>query len=228
MTPMDLLEFARGPALWTALAVLVVGSLWRVAAIWRLGAAPDFSEPRSTRLLAGAIRSIFGRMIPRKELQRSGKLGALNGYLYHVGLAVIMFGYLPHIHFIERLTGLAWPPLPGPVVYFAVGLTFVALLIALMERLTDPVRRLLSGFDDYFSWFVVILPCITGMIAINVSYPPGAAPAPPLDPLPLAIHLLSVELLFVWLPFGKLAHAFLVFASRGVTGAALERRGAAL
>jgi len=217
VTPMDLLEFARGPALWAALAVLVVGSLWRVAAIWRLGAAPDFSEPRSTRLLAGAIRSIFGRMIPRKELQRSGMLGALNGYLYHVGLAVIVFGYLPHIHFIERLTGLAWPPLPGPVVYFAAGLTFVALLIALIERLTDPVRRLLSGFDDYFSWAVVLLPLATGMVAIQQS-----------DPMPLAIHLLSVELLFVWLPFGKLAHAFLVFASRGVTGAALARKGAPL
>ncbi|MBI3042781.1 MAG: nitrate reductase [Betaproteobacteria bacterium] len=227
MTPTDLLELARGPALWASLAVLVLGSLWRVAAIWRLGAAPDLSEPRSTRLLAGAMRGIFGRMIPRKEIGRSGRLGALNGYLYHVGLAVIVFGYLPHIGFIERLAGLAWPPLPGPVVYFAVGLTFVALFIALMERLADPVRRLLSGFDDYFSWFVVILPCATGMIAINVSYPAGAAP-PPLDPLPLAIHLLSAELLFVWLPFGKLAHAFLVLASRGVTGAALERKGAAL
>ncbi len=227
MTPMELLEFARGPALWASLAVLILGSVWRVAVIWRLGAAPDLSEPRSTRLIAGAMRSIFGRMLPRKEFGR-GRLGALNGYLYHVGLAVIVFGYLPHLHFIERLTGLAWPPLPGPVVYFAVGITFVALFLALLERLMDPVRRLLSGFDDYFSWFVVILPCATGMIAINVSYPPGAAPAPPLDPLPLAIHLLSVELLFVWLPFGKLAHTFLVFASRGLTGAALERKGAAV
>lgn len=227
MTPMELLEFARGPALWVSLAVLILGSVWRVAVIWRLGAAPDLSEPRSTRLIAGAMRSIFGRMRPRKEVGR-GRLGALNGYLYHVGLAVIVFGYLPHLHFIERLTGLAWPPLPGPVVYFAVGITFVALFLALLERLMDPVRRLLSGFDDYFSWFVVILPCATGMIAINVSYPPGAAPAPPLDPLPLAIHLLSVELLFVWLPFGKLAHTFLVFASRGLTGAALERKGAAV
>ena len=57
--------------------------------------------------------------------------------------------------------------------YLSVGLTFVSLFIALMERLTDPVRRLLSGFDDYF---------------------------------------------------GKLAHAFLVFASRG----ALTRKGAIL
>jgi nitrate reductase gamma subunit len=139
----------------------------------------------------------------------------------------MVFGYLPHIHFVERLTGLAWPPLPDAVVYLSVGPTFVSLFIALMERLTDPVRRLLSGFDDYFSWFVVLLPLATGMIAIHQAYEPGPAPAL-LYPLPAAIHLLSVELLFLWLPFGKLAHAFLVFASRGVTGAALARKGAPL
>ena len=217
MTAVELLQFARGPALWASLAVLVAGSLWRVAGILRLGSQPDLSTPRSTRWLAGAMRGIFVRMVPRTEFRQRDKLGVWNGYVYHLGLAVIVFGYLPHIRFVERLTGLAWPPLPDPVVYLSVGLTFVSLLIALMERLTDPVRRLLSGFDDYFSWCVVVLPLATGMIAIQQS-----------DPLPLAIHLLSVELLFLWLPFGKLAHAFLVFASRGVTGAALARKGAAL
>jgi nitrate reductase gamma subunit len=225
---MDLLQFARGPALWFSLLVLFAGSAWRVAAIYRLGARPDLSEPRSTRLLAGAMRGIFGRMIPRRDFQTTRVLGTFNGYLYHLGLAVIVFGYLPHLQFIERLTGLAWPPLPEPAVYIAAGLTFVSLFIALLERLSDPVRRLLSGFDDYFTWFVVFLPLATGMIAIHQSYPAGTVPAPPLDPLPLAIHLLSVELLFLWLPFGKLAHTFLVFISRGVTGAASARKGAAL
>ena len=217
MTAVELLQFARGPALWASAAVLLAGGLWRVLGILRLGAKPDLSEPRSTRLLSGAMRGIFARMVPRVEFRLRKKLGFWNGYVYHVGLAVIVFGYLPHIHFVERLTGLAWPPLPDPVVYVCVGLTFVSLFIALMERLTDPVRRLLSGFDDYFSWAVVVLPLATGMIAIQQS-----------DQLPLAIHLMSVELLFLWLPFGKLAHAFLVFASRGVTGAALARKGAPL
>jgi len=217
MTAVDLLQFARGPALWAALAVLLAGSLWRIAAILRLGVKPDLAEPRSTRLFAGAMRGIFARMVPRVEFRLRKKLSFWNGYVYHVGLAVIVFGYLPHIQFVERLTGLAWPPLPDAVVYVCVGLTFVSLFIALVERLTDPVRRLLSSFDDYISWAVVLLPLATGMVAIQQS-----------DPLPLAIHLLSVELLFVWLPFGKLAHAFLVFASRGVTGAALARTGAPL
>jgi nitrate reductase gamma subunit len=217
MTAVELLQFARGPALWASVAVLLAGSLWRIAGIVRLGAKPDLSEPRSTRLLAGAMRGIFARMVPRVEFRLRKKLGFWNGYVYHVGLAVIVFGYLPHIHFVKRLTGIGWPALPEPVFIVSVGLTFVSLFIALMERLSDPVRRLLSGFDDYFSWCVVVLPLATGMIAIQQS-----------DPLPLAIHLLSVELLFVWLPFGKLAHAFLVFASRGVTGAALTRKGAPL
>ncbi len=42
----------------------------------------------------------------------------------------------------------------------------------------------------------------------------------------LAIHILSVVVLMVWLPFGKLGHTFLVFITRGTTGMVLERRGA--
>lgn len=225
---MDLLDFARGPALWLSLLVLVAGSAWRIVAIFRLGTKPDLSEPRSRRRFAGALRGIFGRMIPRKEFRHGGKLGAFSGYVYHLGLAAIVFGYLPHVLFVERLTGLAWPPLPEPLVYLAVGPTVVALLMALFERLTHPVLRLLSGFDDYFSWLVVFLPLLTGMAALSGSFPQPTASGAPLYPLPLAIHLLSVELLFLWLPFGKLAHAFLVFLSRGFTGVALARRGAAL
>jgi nitrate reductase gamma subunit len=227
MTELALLELARGPALWVSLAVLAAGSVWRIAGVLRLGTRPDLSEPRSTRLLAGALRAIFARMVPHPAMRRATGLAAWNGYLYHVGLAVIVFGYLPHIEFIRRLAGVRWPALPEPVVFAFVGLTFVSLFAALLVRLDDPVRRLLSGFDDYFSWVVVLLPLATGMSALNQSYAAGAPPTVPLDPLPVAVHLLSVELLFVWLPFGKLAHAFLVFASRGVTGAALARKGAA-
>ncbi len=227
MTAMGLLEFARGPALWLSLLVMFIGSAWRVIVIYRLGARPDLSEPRSTRWFAGAMRGIFGRTVRRSEFRRGGKLGAVNGYIYHIGLAVIAFGYLPHILFVERLTGLAWPALPDWLIYVAAGPTAIALLMVLYERLADPVLRLLSDRDDYFSWLVVFLPLLTGMGAVSEWSPQTSTGGAPLYPLPLAIHLLSVELLFLWLPFGKLGHAFLVFFSRGVTGAALARKGAA-
>jgi nitrate reductase gamma subunit len=224
---MDLLEFARGPALWLSLAILFIGSAWRIVGIFRLKSKTDLSEPRSARLMAGAMGAIIGHMIPKKEFRDTEKIGTFIAYFYHIGLAIIVFGFLPHIYFIKRLTGISWPALPAPVVYLAVAVTFVAMILILMERLTDGVLRLLSNFDDYFSWFVTFLPLVTGMMVINHPFAAGAAPVLPLDPTLLAIHLLSVELLFVWLPFGKLSHAFLVFISRGVTGAAFARKGAA-
>ncbi|MFN7085703.1 MAG: hypothetical protein ACK4N4_03640 [Burkholderiales bacterium] len=224
---MELLEFARGPALGLSLAILFLGGAWRVIGIFRIKSRTDFSEPRSTRLIAGAVGTIIGRMIPKKEFRKTEKIGTFNAYLYHVGLAVIAFGFLPHIRFIERVSGMAWPALPAWVVYVAVAVTFVSMIIILMERLTDGVLRLLSNFDDYFSWFVTFLPLVTGMMVISHPFPEGASVGPPLYPVPLAIHLLSAELLFIWLPFGKLAHSFLVFISRGMTGAAFARKGAA-
>ena len=44
-------------------------------------------------------------------------------------------------------------------------------------------------------------------------------------PGPLAIHLLSVELLLVWFPFGKLMHAILFIPGRAQLGMLNERRG---
>lgn len=221
-----LLEIARGPGLALSLSILAAGIVWRLFGIFRLPERPDYSEPRSTALLSGALRGIVSRMWPRREFGNSPTLATSNGYVYHIGLVLVAFGYLPHIHFIERLTGLHWPALPEPAFYFVAGLTIVSLFTALLYRLTDPVLKLLSNFDDYFSWAVVMLPLLTGMLAIDHPFHPGEPFPPPVSPTLVAIHLLSVELMLVWLPFGKLAHAFLVFVSRGTTGAAFARKGA--
>jgi len=223
---MELLDFARGPALAAALAIMFSGIAWRLFGIFRLRNQPDYSAPRSTALWAGRLRGIVSRMWPHPEFRASATLATTNGYLYHLGLAIIIFAYPPHIHFIERLTGVRWPPLPEPVFYIAVALTIVSLFVALLYRITDPVLKLLSNFDDYFTWFVVMFAVLTGMLAIEHPFRPGVPLPPPGHPLLVTVHLLAVELLFIWLPFGKLAHAFLVFVSRGTTGAAMARRGA--
>jgi hypothetical protein len=224
---LGLLEFARGPALWASLAVFFAGIAWRLWGIFRRPVKPDWSEARSTATAAGALRMIVRRMWHHETFRQRTFLSSFNAYAYHVGLAIVFFGFLPHIEFIRRLTGLAWPAVPGWLFVVSVGAVFVGLGWVLIARLTNPVLKLLSNFDDYFSWFVTILPMVTGMAVI--SQPVAAAyPPVPANPLPLAIHLLSLELLLVWLPFGKLSHAFLVFLSRGYTGAAFTRKGAEL
>lgn len=223
---MSLLEFARGPGLALALAAFLVGTAWRLYAIFRRPAPVELSEARGGAPLAGAIRGIVRRMWHPATLRRRSLVGTINGYAYHVGLAIVFLGFVPHIAFVHRLTGLSWPAVPGPVFAAGVALAFVGLLYALMARLTSPVMRLISGIDDYASWAVTMLPMVTGMALLSLPLD-AAYPAIPDRPQAVALHLLSLELLLAWLPFGKLAHAFLVFFSRGATGAAFARKGAA-
>ena len=214
---MTLLEFARGPGLAFSVAVFVLGLVWRLYGIFRRPARAELSEPRSTDTAAAGLRAIFAKMLPPAGVKVRGAAMA-NAYAYHIALALVAFAFAPHIAFIARTTGIGWPALPDAVTYAATAVAIVGLLIALLARLSDPVLRLLSSFDDYFSWFVTMLPLVTGMALL---------PAPA-QPLWLAIHLLSLELLLVWLPFGKLAHAALVFASRWRTGTDFARKGAAV
>jgi nitrate reductase gamma subunit len=214
---MELLEFARGPALAVSVAIFACGLAWRLYRIFRWPLRADHSEPRRRDLAAGGVRAIFAKMLPPRGVKIRGAQ-MINAYAYHIALALIAFGYAPHIAFIARHVGIGWPALPDAVIYIATAVAIVGLLIALMHRLSDGVLRLLSGFDDYFSWAVTVAPLATGMALL---------PAPA-APVAIALHLLSLELLLVWLPFGKLAHAVLVFVSRYRTGADFARKRAAL
>ena len=214
---MELLELARGPGLALSIIVFVLGLAWRLYRIFRHPARIDYSEPRRRDLAAGGLRAIFTKMLPPKGVRIRGAQMA-NAYAYHIALALVAFGFAPHIAFIARYVGLAWPALPDAVTYIGTAVAILGLIYALMTRLTDGVQRLLSSFDDYFSWAVTMAPLVTGMALLP-------QPAPPTW---IALHLLSLELLLVWLPFGKLAHAALVFVSRWRTGADFTRKGAAV
>jgi len=144
----------------------------------------------------------------------------VNGYVFHVGLAIIVFFLAPHILFFKDLIGLSWPSLPNNVIYAVSIITLVSLIAALVMRFANPAQRIISTFDDWFSWIVTFVPVLTGVIATSHL---GAR----YETL-LALHILSVAVLLVWLPFGKLMHGFLVFVTRSQTGAQLNHRGAQL
>jgi nitrate reductase gamma subunit len=213
-----LLEFARGPALEASLIILVAGVVWRLVGLLLLPYKKDRSEPRGNRsALGGALHTIVRRFWPYREFQNRVLFSHVMGYAFHIGLAIVVFGYRPHILFIRDLTGLSWPGLPNSVIYLAGAITMAALVALLVRRLSHGVLRLLSRPDDYFSWFVTILPVITGFMAVGHI---GAR----YETL-LALHLLSVELLLIWLPFGKLMHTFTFLFSRGFTGARAAHKG---
>jgi nitrate reductase gamma subunit len=215
---MDLLDFARGPALQVAAYIFVAGIIWRLVGIIMLKEKPEFSDPRKPGGFMAALKVIYTRSFTAAPFKRATLYPKMLGYVLHIGFFVVILLFVPHIVFFEGFLGFDWPGLPNNAIYLAGVATVVSGLALLVRRLTDPVLKLISNFDDYFSWFVTMLPIVTGLIMpvrMGVRY----------ETL-LAIHILSVAVLMIWLPFGKLGHSFLVFVTRGTTGMVFERRGA--
>jgi len=215
---MDLLEFARGPALQVAAYILVAGTIWRIVGIILLKDKPDHSDPRQSGGIFAALKVIWTRAYTADAFKRATLYPKIMGYVMHLGLFATVFLFTPHIMFFEGWTGLDWPGLPNSAIFFIGVATVVSGIALIVRRLTNPVLKLISNFDDYFSWFVTMLPLVTGLlIPVRMMFRYETL---------LAIHMLSVALLLIWLPFGKLGHTFLVFITRGTTGMVFERRGA--
>ena len=215
---MDLLDFARGPAMQWAAWILVAGTIWRIVGIVLLKEKVDHSEPRGPSGLGSALKVIYSRSFTAEPFKPATLYPKMLAYVMHLGLFAVVLLFVPHILFFESFLGFGWPGLPNSAIY-VLGVAAVASGIALLvRRMTSPVLKLISNFDDYFSWLMTLLPLVTGLIIplrLGIRY----------ETL-LAIHILSVAALLIWLPFGKLGHTFLVFITRGTTGMAFERRGA--
>jgi len=219
---MELLQFARGPALSFAMIVFVAGVLWRMIGILALPFISIPSRARKGVLPEGEVKGwfegIWSRMWPHKPFVKAALFSTINGYVFHIGLFIVVFLFAPHVAFIKGLTGLSWGSLPSNLVYAIGVVTAMSLVAAMIHRLTNPVQKLISTFNDYFSWVVTLAPVLTGLLAVSHL---GAR----YETL-LAVHLMSVALLLIWFPFGKLMHAFLFVVSRGATGARMKHRGA--
>jgi nitrate reductase gamma subunit len=232
MNSQTLLEFARGPALTWAIFIFVAGVLWRLVGVLLLRTKKDLSEPRNTATWKG-LRLIALRSWPRKEFLEGTAFGEIMGYTFHLGFLAALLFLVPHVLFFKDVAdgllgfdfsdvfGFPWPTLPTGVVTFLSAVSLAALFAVLIHRFTNPVKRLISNFDDYVSWLLTAAPLATGMLAYAHA---GGARYETL----LAVHILSAAALMIWFPFGKLMHAFTIFAARGSQGMLFERKGASL
>ena len=156
-------------------------------------------------------------VVPAEGMLKRSPVTFIAGYIFHIGLFIAALLFIPHIELIRNLIGISWPGLPTPIIDASAIISLIALVVVLANRISDPVKRMLSTVEDYFTWALTVLPLLTGYLAYHhmlVDYT-----------LMLAIHILTVELLLVCLPFTKLFHTFSIFISRWYTGDNFARKG---
>jgi hypothetical protein len=214
---MTLLDFARGPGLTWSLIILVGGIVWRLLGALLLTARKDLAKPRQKSGVKEGLGTIATRSLPAPAFEKRIRFQHVSGYAWHLTFFITVLFFGPHILFFESILGFRWPNLPTGVVVFSGAVALAVLIALLIRRMSHPVQKLISTFDDYMSIVVVILPLVTGLLAfahIGGRYETV-----------LALHLLSVEAMFVWFPFGKLMHTALTFPARYQAGTSFGRRG---
>lgn len=214
--PNDFLLWVRGSAFTIAVSIFIIGVLIRILEIVLLGRKKDFSEARDSAW-QGGLSTIVTRTVAHKEIIKRSPLVVIVGYIWHISFFLVILFFVPHIEVVKASLGWQWPGLATPLVDALTVIAMASMLVMLWLRLTHPVLKFISTYEDYLVWLVTFLPLLTGYIAFHRMISPY--------PLALGLHILSVELLLVVFPFTKLMHAFTMIMARWYLGTAMARKG---
>ena len=199
-----------------AAAVFVVGVVLRLVDIFRQRSRDELAPARSEPF-AGGLRTILTRSWPAPGFGKGAVYHIFAGYLFHIGLFILVLFAAPHVAFIEtRILGFAWEPAPYWVFIVSAQLAFAGLALVWLRRVLHPVQKHISTFDDHAAAILTFLVMLTGCMALGESH----------DGL-RALHMLCVNIFLIYFPFSRLMHAFTFAISRGKTGAAMARKGVA-
>jgi hypothetical protein len=220
----DILRFFRGPFFTISLIIFVGGMAYRLIRIVFLGWPRDRVESRGSKLV-GVVRSYLKGVlvlpfIPwvRRTFGKNA-LTYIAGGLFHLSLFLVIFFGTPHMLVWKSLFGFGWPTLPSPVVDWLAAIGVASLLVLLVNRLTHPVLKLITRSPVWVNWALVFLPFLTGyamthhlLFRYEVLF---------------SLHMITVDILLIWIPLGRISHFLFYFFSKTIHGAQAGKRAVA-
>jgi len=198
----SMITFARGPlfALTFGIMILGLGRLVLLQVHLLVGRKGRRLRQAPWRRIA---RESLSWALPTSHLIPGTVLFSSASFLLHVGLIVVPIFLLDHVALWERWLGVNLPAIGRGLADVLTVTTLVCLLVMLGCRTFIPRQRAVSQPVDYLLLLLIMIPFTTGFLALH----PGMNPFS--WELVMLLHLLSAELLFVLVPFTKLAHVVL-------------------
>jgi hypothetical protein len=199
-----MLAFARGPLFRFTFALMVFG-LIRLVCLTVYNAVRTYALAGDRRLLWPIIRQRTAwTLVPFSRLRRARPAYSVVSFVFHVGLIVVPIFVFAHVHLWERGIGVSWPALPPRVADILTLVVIVTALVLFLMRAGSPLSRTLSRAED-FAWpWLLMLPFVSGFLAAHPTWCPVGYD------VMMLIHVLSAELIFVLIPFTKVAHCVLI------------------
>ena len=198
------LEFVKGPLFRLAFGIMVLGlarnlflSISNMIQVW--SKAGD--KTINWKLV---IKRTMQWMFPFGRLFRSRPLYSVMSILFHVGVILVPIFLFAHIELWKLSIGISWPALGQTFAHYLSILTIIMCFGLFIGRVAFKESRKISRPQDYIWPLLIVVPFISGFLAAH----------PNMNPinynLMMIIHMMSSEIIFIFVPFTKIAHSVLL------------------
>jgi nitrate reductase gamma subunit len=218
----SILEFARGPFFQVALFIFIAGMLFRFTRIVLLGWDRDRVPNKGSKL--GGVAKAYAKallILPFlpwvKNTFNRNPIIYLAGGLFHLGLFVVIFLGTAHMLVWKSLLGFGWATLPLPIVDWFAAVAIVAMIALFVNRLVNPVLKLITGPAEWLNLLIVFVPMVTGYMMTHHLLQPYE--------MLYSWHMLAVDVLLIWIPLSRISHFMFFFFARTIHGAQFGKRG---
>ena len=201
------IDFAKGPLFTFTFLIMLIGLMRHVILqIYTLFIA------KGARLKKVAWKTMFKDIatwiLPVGHLIKGTVVFSIVSFVFHIGIILVPLFLIDHIVLWEDFLGLNLPEIGRMLADYLTLLTMACIMVLLSLRIFVKRIRAMSRKLDYIILLLVFLPFLFGYMAGH----PGVNPFS--WELAMLLHLLSAELLFIVIPFTKLAHIVLYFFDR--------------
>jgi nitrate reductase gamma subunit len=205
--------FLTGFMFWLSLAVFGLGVIVRTFLYvkglkWNLDRVAYKAYPLAG--FKGALRSVWKWLLPfGTQGWRKQPLMTIVFFGFHIGAVAVPLFLLAHNLILRQKLGFSLPTLDQGAADVLTWVVLISALFLVLRRIALPEVRILTTWYDYLILLIAVTPFLTGLLA---RYELGGSS------FWLLAHILSGEILLMAIPFTKLSHAFLFFASRAQLG----------
>jgi nitrate reductase gamma subunit len=200
----SLLEFSKGPLFRLCFSIMILG-LIRILFIDIRGAVIAYRKAGDKTMPWNLIfRRSLEWIFPIKRLGRNRPLYSILSVLFHIGLLITPIFLFAHIQLWKEGIGISWPALSYNWAYFLTSLTIISGAALFFGRVFSKSSSFLSRKQDYFWPLLLLIPFVTGYLCAHMNVNPK------FYQVFMLIHILSGNLIFILIPFTKIAHCVLM------------------
>jgi len=204
-----LYNFVRGPLVWIAFIIFIVGSIYRVYSFINLVKKDKTIMPFIS--LKYTLRSLFHWLIPFNSVNwRRRPVITIVTFLFHLGLVFTPIFLLSHNILWRESWGITWWTLPEEVADIMSLIVIFCCVFFFLRRIFAPEVKFVSFDSDYLILFVSFAPFLTGFLAYHQLLL--------VHKTMVILHILFGEIMLIAIPFTRLFHMFYFFLTRSFMG----------